>query len=89
MADNLDNLKSRTLGLLGKAMERMLADERRAAKVAVAVGKVQKGREALDRAQESFLKNFGVATKGDYKDMGKRISALRRRVRRLAEKLEK
>lgn len=85
----IDELKNRTMGMLGKAVERVLSDEKRAAKVAKAVGKVQKSKEAIDRAQEGLLKNLGVATKTDYKDVGKRISALKRRVRHLAEKIEK
>jgi hypothetical protein len=85
----MDDLKSRTVGLLGKAVERVLADEKRAAKVAQAVGAVQKGKEAFERAQENLLKNLGVATRADYKDVGKRLSALKRRVRHLAEKVEK
>ena len=84
-----DELKSRTVGLLGKAVERVLADERRAARVARAVGAVQKGKQALDRVGESLLKSLGVATRGDYKDVGKHLSALKRRVRHLAERLEK
>lgn len=85
----IDDLKVKTVGMLGKAVERMLSDETRAAKVARAVGAVQKGKEKLDRAQESLLKNLGVATRQDYKDVGKKISALKRRVRHLAERLEK
>ena len=85
----IEEIKSRTVGMLGKAVESLLADEERAAKVAKAVGAVQKGKEALDRAGENLLKNLGIATKGDYKDVGKRLSALKRRVRHLAERLEK
>jgi polyhydroxyalkanoate synthesis regulator phasin len=43
----------------------------------------------VDRAQENLLKNLGIATRTDYKDVGKRIGAIKRRVRHLAEKLEK
>ena len=84
-----DSLKSRTLSLLSKTVERVLADERRAVKVARAVGKVQKSKEALDRTQESVFRSLGVATRSDYKDLGKRVSALKRRLRHLAEKLDK
>jgi polyhydroxyalkanoate synthesis regulator phasin len=85
----MEDLKSKTVGMLGKAVERMLSDERRAAKVAKAVGAMQKGKEKLDRAQENLLKNLGVASRADYKDVGKRIGAIKRRVRHLAEKLER
>lgn len=83
------NLKTRTMGMLGKTVERLLADEKRAAKVAKAVGRMQKGKEALDKAQESALRAVGFASKNDYKDVGKKISSLKRRVRHLAEKIEK
>jgi polyhydroxyalkanoate synthesis regulator phasin len=84
----MGELRSKTVGLLGKAVEKVLADEKRAAKVAQAVGAVQKGKQQLDRAQENLLKGLGVATRGDYKDVGKRLSALKRRVRHLADRLE-
>jgi polyhydroxyalkanoate synthesis regulator phasin len=83
------NLTSRAMGYLSKSLERVLTDEKRAAKVAKAVGAVQKGRERLDRAQESFLKAMSFATRADFREVGKRISALKRRVRHLAERLEK
>jgi polyhydroxyalkanoate synthesis regulator phasin len=76
------------VGFLNKAVEKALADEDRAARVAQAVGNVQKGKEALGRAQEKLMKTLGVATKRDYKEVGKRISALKRRLRHLAEKIE-
>ena len=85
----IDDLKHRTVGIVGKAIERVLADEKRAAKVARAVGAVQKGKEAIDRAQENLLKNLGVATCSDYREVGKRVSSLKRRVRHMAEKLER
>jgi len=83
-----EEMKKKTAAVLGKAVERVLSDERRAAKVAKAVGAVQKGKEKLDRAQESFLRSLGIASQSDYKEVGKKISALKRRVRHLAEKLE-
>lgn len=85
----MDDLTSKTVGMLGKAVEKMLADESRAAKVAKAVGAVQKGKEKLDRAQENLLNSLGIASKSDYKEVGKRIGAIKRRVRHLAEKLER
>jgi hypothetical protein len=83
------DLKSRTFGLLSKTVEKVLSDEQRAAKVAKAVGSVQKGKDAFDKAQENFMRALGMPSKRDYKDMGKRISALKRRVRHLAERVEK
>jgi len=50
---------------------------------------VQKGRERIDRVQDNVLRALSFATRADYKDVGKRISALKRRVRHLAEHLER
>ena len=85
----IDELRTKTVGMLGKAVERMLSDERRAAKVAKAVGAVQKGKEKIDRAQESLLKSLGIASQADYKAVGKRIAVVKRRVKHLVEKLER
>jgi len=82
-------LRSRTLGVLGKTIERLLADDRRAARVARAVGTVQKSKGALDKVQASAMRAMGLASKRDFKEVGKQASALRRRVRHLAEKIEK
>jgi hypothetical protein len=83
------DLKARTFALVGKTMEKLLSDEQRAAKVARAVGTVQKSKDVYDKAQESFMRAMNMPSKRDYKDMGRRISALKRRVRHAAEKLEK
>jgi len=87
MAD--ETLTTRAMTMLSQAVERALADERRAAKVAKAVGAVQRSRENLDKAQESLMKAVGMPSKSDYKDVSKRIAALKRRVRQVAERLEK
>ncbi len=84
-----ESLKSKVTGALGRAVEKVLADETRAAKVAQAVGKVQKGREALEQAQENVMRALGLASRSDYKEIAKRLSALKRRVRHLAEEAEK
>ena len=81
-------IKKQALGLSQKAMEKLLEDERRAAKVAHAFGQVQKGREALKRGQDELMHAFGFATKGDYKVIGKTLASLKRRVRELEEKID-
>lgn len=82
-------MRGRALDAVGKAVERVLADEKRAATVAKAVGAVQKSREAIDKAQEDLMRAMGFASKSDYKEVGKKIAALKRRARHLAEKVEK
>ncbi len=84
-----ESLRAKVTGALGKAVEKVLADEQRAAKVAQAVGKVQKGREAIEQAQENVMRALGLASKSDYKEIAKRLSALKRRMRHLAEEVER
>jgi hypothetical protein len=82
------SLKKQALGLSQKAMEKLLEDERRAAKVAQAFGQVQKGREALRKGQDDLMHAFSFATKSDYKAVGKTLASLKRRVRELEEKID-
>ena len=82
------DLKKQALNLSQKAMEKLLADEKRAARVANAVGKVQRGKEALNRGQDELMRALSFAPKGDFKAIGKQLSSLKRRLRELDEKLE-
>ena len=82
------DLKKRALGLSQKAMERLMADEKRAMQLASAVGKVQKGKQALEKGQDDVLRALNFAAKGDYKALGKRFSSLKRRLREFDEKLD-
>lgn len=82
------DLTKKALEVSQKAMEKLMADEKRAMKVAEAIGSVQRGKQALDRTQDQMLKALNLATKSDYKAMGKKLSALKRRLRDLEEKLD-
>jgi hypothetical protein len=82
-----NELKKRALELSQKAMERLLSDEKRAMKIASAIGSVQKGKQALDRSQDQLMHALSFATRSDYKAVGKQLSALKRRARELDEKL--
>jgi hypothetical protein len=77
------------MGISQRAVEHLLADENRAMRIAGAIGRVQRGREALNRGQDELLRAFGFATKSDYRSVGKQLAALKRRVRELEEKLGK
>jgi polyhydroxyalkanoate synthesis regulator phasin len=77
------------MGLSQRAVEQLLADEKRAMRIAGAIGRVQRGREAINRGQDELLRAFGFATKSDYRSVGKQVAALKRRVRELEEKLGK
>ena len=81
-------LKKRAISASAKAMEKLMADEKRAMKIANAIGSVQRGKQALDKGQEELLKAFNFATRGDYKAVGKKLSGLKRRLRELDEKLD-
>jgi hypothetical protein len=83
-----DELKKHALGMSSKAMEKLMADEKRALKIAAAVGNVQKGKQALDKGQEELLRALNFAPKGDFKALSKKLAGLKRRVRELDEKLD-
>jgi hypothetical protein len=80
-------LKKGALEVGQRAVERLLADEKRAMAVAGAFGRVQKGKQALDRGQEELMHALSLATKGDYKAVSKQLAGLKRRLRELEEKL--
>lgn len=82
-----EDLKRQALSLSQKAMERLMGDERRAAKVAQAIGAVQRGKQSMDRGQEQVMHALHLAAKSDFKTVGKKLSALKRRMRELDEKL--
>ena len=81
-------LKKQALGMSQKAVEKLLADEKRAMALAQALGSVQRGKQALDRGQEELMRALNFATRGDFKAVGKKLSGLKRRLRELDEKLE-
>jgi hypothetical protein len=82
------NLKKQALGMSQKAVEKLLADEKRAMAFAQALGSVQRGKQALDRGQEELMRALSFATRSDFKTVGKKLSGLKRRLRELDEKLE-
>ena len=83
-----DQLKKQALSISQKAMEKLLADEKRAMKIANAVGKAQKGKQALNKTQDDLMRALNFAPKGDFKALGKQLSSLKRRLRELDEKVE-
>jgi hypothetical protein len=74
------------LGL--KAMGKLFEDPKRAETIAKAIGGLQHVKQALDEAQEKALRAAGLVTREDFKSAGKRLSALKRRVRDLADDLD-
>jgi hypothetical protein len=71
-----------------KAMGKLFEDPRRADAIAKAIGGLQRAKQALDEAQEKALRAAGLVTREDIKDAGKRISAMKRRVRELSAELD-
>ena len=82
-----EKIKAEAMGLSQKAMERIFADEKRAAKVAEAIGAVQRGKAAFDGAQRAVMHQLNFASRSDFKEIGKQLSALKRRVKELESKL--
>ncbi|MDY7231649.1 hypothetical protein [Hyalangium rubrum] len=81
-------LKKRALGVSAKAVEKLMADEKRAMQIASAIGKVQRGKQAVDKGQQDLMRALNFAPQGDYKAVGKKLSSLKRRLRELDEKLD-
>ena len=82
------DLKKQAMNLSQKAVERLFADEKRAMKIAGAIGTVQKGKEAINRGQDEIMRALSFAPKSDFKAIGKQLSSLKRRIRELDEKLD-
>jgi hypothetical protein len=82
------DLRNLALGFSQRAFERLMADEQRAHWVAQALGRVQRGKRALDRGQEEVMHAFQLAAKRDFQALGKQLSGLKRRARELEERLD-
>ena len=89
MAEKRSSLRAQALGMSQKAFERLMADEQRAQWVAQALGRVQRGKRALDRGQEELMHAFQLAVKSDFGQMSKQLSSLKRRTRELEERLDR
>ena len=81
-------LREQAFDLSRRTMERLLADEKRAKRVAEALGTVQRGKRALDRGQQEVMRALQLASKSDFKALGKALSTLKRRARELEERLQ-
>ncbi len=77
------------MGFSAKAMERLFADEKRAQKIAEAIGTVQRGKAAVDKTQTVVMHQLNFATKADFKDLGRSLSSLKKRIKALDEKLNR
>jgi hypothetical protein len=82
-----ETIKKQVVGWSQKGMERLFADEKRAMRIANALGAVQRGKETVDKAQTTVMRQLNFATRSDFKDIGRQLSGLKKRVRSLEEKL--
>jgi hypothetical protein len=89
MAEKRSSLRAQALGMSQKAFERLMADDQRAQWVAQALGRVQRGKKALDRGQEELMHAFQLAAKSDFGKVSKQLSSLKRRTRELEERLDR
>ena len=80
-------LTKRAVGLSQQAMAKLFENEGRAMKIAEAIGAVQRSKESIDKTQRVVMHQFNFATRADFKDLGKSLSGLKRRMRALEEKL--
>ena len=80
-------LKERALGIGQKAMERLFSDETRAQRVVEALGRAQQAKKSLDSTQRVVMHQLNFATRQDFKDLGKSLSGLKKRLRSLDDKL--
>jgi hypothetical protein len=69
-------------------MGKLFEDPKRAEAIAAAIGGLQRAKQAIDEAQEKALRAAGLVTREDFKAAGKRLSALKRRCRELADELD-
>jgi hypothetical protein len=81
-------LRERAAEVGMRAMGKLFEDPKRAEAIASAIGSLQKAKAAMDEAQQKALRAAGLVTRDDFKEAGKRISALKRRCRELAEDLD-
>jgi len=83
----VDMIKSRGAEAVGKAMEKLFEDPKRAEQVAELVGAIQRGRKTIGDAQEAAFQALGVVSRGEVQAAGKRLAALRKTARKLDDRL--
>ncbi len=81
------SLRDRALGLSARAMERVFADEKRAQQFSSALGAVQRSKAVVDKTQAAVMHQLNFATRADFKDLGRSLSSLKKRIKSLDAKL--
>ena len=72
---------------MGRAAGAVMSDPRGQEAVARAVGLAQRGLQLFEAAQERALHAAGLAARPDYNDLRKQVARLKRKARKLSEKL--
>jgi hypothetical protein len=80
--------KSRARKLGQQALDRAMSNEKLMGAAFKALAQAQAGKAALDKAGDEVLHQLGFAARGDYKALGKRLSALKRKLRELSAKVD-
>jgi hypothetical protein len=84
-----DRLRKRALSLGNKAITALMADEKRAQRLANAFSTAQRGKEALDKAQGQLLHTLGFASKDDYAELVRAATSLADRLSELEKKIDR
>ncbi len=71
-----------------KMVERLFADERRTQRMVEVLGKAQLAKKSIDSTQRVLMHQLNFTTKQDFKDLGRQLSGLKKRLRSLDDKLE-
>jgi hypothetical protein len=82
-------LKEAALGVSQRALERLLSDDGRAQKVAEAVGAVQGVKARLDAGQAAVMHQLNLATRGDFREVSRSLSAMKKRLQALDQRLQR
>jgi hypothetical protein len=81
-------IRKRALKLGTRAFGALMADEKRAQRIASAFGAAQRSREALDRAQGQVLHTLGFAAKHDYEKLLQTLAQLSERIDGIERKID-
>lgn len=83
------NLKQQALGFSQKFVERVFADERRAQRVVEVLGRAQQAKKSIDSTHRMLMHQLNFTTRQDFRDLGRQLSGLKKRLRSIDDKLGK
>ncbi len=85
-------IKSRAAKLgnkaVGRLTKRLTENEKAMTAILQTVMKAQAGKKSLDKIGDDLLRALGFAARGDYKALGKRIGALKKKLRETSARLD-